>query len=146
MKNLILIFVVMFSCIMCKQTKSSQFSIPTLKINGQTNHNIAKAYRIAIGDLTGNIQKHQSGILSESEPCILAGLFYSKPWTRDAAINVWNGGGLLFPNAAKNTLLAQVGEDDNGDKIIIGPNVAPKPAQAYDTRSNTLLFGFLAMK
>ena len=115
----ILIFYVLIM-VTCNAKPQSINYLPTLKINNSTNHNIAKAYRIAIGDITGNIQKHQSGILSEAEPCILAGLFYDKPWTRDAAINVWNGGGLLFSEAAKNTLLAQIAKNDAGNNEIIG--------------------------
>ncbi len=99
---------------------AEEIYLPTLKINGATNHKIAKAYRIAIGDITGNIQDHKSGYLAEESPCILAGLFYNKPWTRDAAINVWNGGGLLFPTAAKNTLMAQIDIDEEGNIIIGG--------------------------
>jgi glycogen debranching enzyme len=33
-------------------------------------------------------------------------LDYDTPWTRDAAINVWNGLGLLWPDVSRNTLLA----------------------------------------
>lgn len=95
-------------------------SIPSLQVNGQNTHNLVKAYRIAMGDISGNIQYHQSGILQQKEPCIYAGLVYGKPWTRDAAINVWNGMGLLAPKVAKNTLFAQVEEDKDGQYQIIG--------------------------
>jgi len=105
---------------MCSKDGTTFHYAPTLTINGQTTHKIAKAWRIAIGDLNTNIQRHQSGMLVRPEPCILAGLFYDKPWTRDAAINVWSGAGLLYPGAAKNTLLAQVGRDDDDRLMIIG--------------------------
>jgi glycogen debranching enzyme len=95
-------------------------TIPSLSINGENTHAIAKAYRIAIGDISGNIQYHKSGAIDQKAPCLYAGLQYGKPWTRDAAINVWNGFGLLSPEVAKNTLLAQVemGTDEKG--LIIG--------------------------
>lgn len=77
--------------------------IPYLNSDQQVlNH----AFRTAIGDLVGNIQPFQDGLLEEKSPCILAGLEYDTPWTRDAAINVWNGAGLIFPQAALNTLLS----------------------------------------
>jgi glycogen debranching enzyme len=76
------------------------------------------AFRTAIGDLVSNIQPFQDGLLDRKRACILAGLQYDTPWTRDAAINVWNGAGLIFPEAALNTLLAVL-ERRNG-RIMIG--------------------------
>ena len=65
---------------------------------------VNRAFRIAIGDLFTNIRDFQDGLLAEPAPCILAGLDYDTPWTRDAAINVWNGAGLLVPDVAAHTL------------------------------------------
>lgn len=76
------------------------------------------AFRVAIGDLVGNIQPFQDGLLSEPRPCILAGLEYDTPWTRDAAINVWNGVGLVYPEASRNTLLSVLERRDG--QIFIG--------------------------
>jgi hypothetical protein len=95
-------------------------TIPTLLINDESTHRIAKSYRIAIGDVVGNIQHHKSGILETKELCLYAGLVYGKPWTRDAAINIWNGFGILSPEISKNTLLAQVGKTESGEYCIIG--------------------------
>ncbi|TAJ11439.1 hypothetical protein DMA11_16755 [Marinilabiliaceae bacterium JC017] len=95
-------------------------TIPSLAVNGENTHDIAKAYRIAIGDIAGNVQYHQSGTLKEAAPCLYAGLLYGKPWTRDAGINVWNGFGLLSPGVAKNTLLAQVVTHEDGKDFIDG--------------------------
>ena len=64
------------------------------------------AFRVAMGELLGNIQPFQDGLLKELRPCILAGLDYDTPWTRDTAINIWNGAGLIFPEASLNTLLS----------------------------------------
>lgn len=82
------------------------------------------AFRIAMGDLVGNIQPFQDGLLEEPSPCILAGLEYDTPWTRDTAINIWNGAGLVFPAAARSTLLSVLEPFDKGsasnDLIRIG--------------------------
>lgn len=99
---------------------SNTITIPSLLVNGGSTHKIAKAYRIAIGDISGNIQYHQSGLLDKKAPCLYAGLVYGKPWTRDAAINVWNGFGLLSPEVSKNTLLAQTEKNPAGETIIGG--------------------------
>lgn len=64
------------------------------------------AYRIALGDLVGNILPSKTRLLEEDRPVILAGLAYNRPWTRDAAINTWNGAGLLFPDVTLHTLLS----------------------------------------
>ena len=103
-----------------KVISSNTITIPSLLVNNKSTHDIAKAYRIAIGDISGNIQYHKSGVLKQEEPTLYAGLRYGKPWTRDAAINVWNGFGLLSPEVSKNTLLAQVKEDEGGKSLIIG--------------------------
>ncbi len=71
-----------------------------------------------MGDIVGNIQPFKDGLLDEKKPCILAGLEYDTPWTRDTAINVWNGAGLIFPQAALNTLLSVL--ERRGGKVFIG--------------------------
>lgn len=90
------------------------------------NEEINKAYRMAIANVVGNIALFQDGILENEAPCILAGLGYNTPWTRDTAINVWNGMGLITPEVAKNTLCSVLGKEEKGyfidgqywDKII----------------------------
>src|SRR5690349_5869920 len=67
---------------------------------------INRAYRIAMGDLVGNIRLFKDGLLEEPRPALLAGLDYDTPWTRDTAINVWNGLSLVWPDVARNTLLS----------------------------------------
>lgn len=84
--------------------------IPYLKTDNQI---IDDAFRIAYGDLTGNIRFFKDGLLAQERLVILAGLAYDTPWTRDTSINIWNGGGLLYPEVAKNTLLSVL-YDDNG--------------------------------
>jgi len=82
--------------------------------------NIARALRIAIGDLAGNIHNFKDGLLEKPAPCLLAGLDYDTPWTRDAALNTWYGLGLLSPQVAKNTLLSVLLRESNGDVRIGG--------------------------
>lgn len=83
---------------------------PDVQTNDTT---VNRAYRIALGDLMGNIRLFKDGLLEEPKPVILAGLDYDTPWTRDAAINVWNGVGLLWPSVARNTLLSVLERKDN---------------------------------
>jgi glycogen debranching enzyme len=80
---------------------------------------IHRAIRIAIGDLTSNIALYKAGLLNQPEPCLMAGLDYDMPWTRDAAFNTWYGLGLLAPNVARNTLLSVL-EREADDTIRIG--------------------------
>lgn len=77
--------------------------VPYLETNA-TNTN--RAFRIAVGDLVSNIIPFQDGLLETQKEVIMAGMDYVTPWTRDASINTWNGGGLLFPEVTKNTLLS----------------------------------------
>jgi glycogen debranching enzyme len=78
------------------------------------------AWRVAMGDIYGNILPWQDGLLREPERCIMAGLFYPSPWTRDASINTSNGAGLLYPTEARNTLLSCVTSDADGSRRVGG--------------------------
>ena len=82
-----------------------------------SNPAVNRAYRIALGDLTGNVRPLRDGLLDEPQPVILAGLDYDTPWTRDAAINVWNGLGLMWPGTARNTLLSVLERHTEGLRI-----------------------------
>lgn len=79
---------------------------------------VEKAWRVALGDLLGNIRPYQAGLLEEPRPVLLAGLDYDTPWTRDAAINVWNGVGLLWPDVARDTLASVL--ERRGAQLRIG--------------------------
>lgn len=70
------------------------------------NETLTKAYQVAFADIAGNIKNYKAGILTSSVPCIMAGGDYNTPWTRDAAINVWNAVALMRPDVAKNTLMS----------------------------------------
>lgn len=78
------------------------------------NKKINSAYRMAVSTLSANILPFKDGVLENAEPVIIAGLGYSTPWTRDAAINTWNAGGLICPTVAKNTLLSVISKNENG--------------------------------
>lgn len=80
---------------------------------------IDRAFRIALGDLATNIIPFKDGLNSEKSYAIMAGLDYNTPWTRDAAINTWNGAGLIFPEVAKNTLLSVVQPPDAASGVRI---------------------------
>ncbi|MBQ7364311.1 MAG: hypothetical protein IJW46_01790 [Clostridia bacterium] len=70
------------------------------------NETLTEAYKVAIADITGNIVNYGAGVLTSEVPCLMAGADYDTPWTRDAAINVWNGFALMNPEVSKNTLLS----------------------------------------
>ena len=81
----------------------------------KTGHpTIDRAFRIALGDFHGNIQPWQGKLDEHPIPCILAGLEYDKPWTRDGAFNCWFAGSLFTPEVARNTLLSALTEDRRG--------------------------------
>jgi len=82
------------------------------------DENLDSAFRIALGDIFGNIHPYKDGLLNGEAPVLLAGLGYDTPWTRDAAINTWNFGGLLHPEPCRNALLSVL--DESGGMTRIG--------------------------
>lgn len=90
-------------------------NIPDIKTDSAI---LKTAYRIATGDISGNITLFKSGLLEKEAPCLLAGLDYDTPWTRDTAINVWNALAIISPETAKNTLLAVCEKASDGKRII----------------------------
>lgn len=94
------------------------FKIPYFE---SANKELNAAFRIAVSDLVGNIYPYRGGILEEDELCILAGsagMEYSTPWTRDAAINTLNFGHLMGKALSRDTLYAVLDERDG--KLYIG--------------------------
>ncbi len=83
------------------------------------NEQLDKAFRLALGTLASNTKRIRSGLLEEPGPCLLAGLEYPSPWTRDAAINVYFAAALLDPEVARNTLLSVL-ETRDGLPVIGG--------------------------
>lgn len=81
---------------------------------------INRAFRLALGDLTGNVIPFEDGLLQTKAPAIMAGLDYNTPWTRDTAINTWNGAGLIMPEVALNTLLSVLEKTKETGEVRIG--------------------------
>lgn len=98
------------------QTSENTGSRPVPRLETD-NPSIDRAYALAVADLVANIEPFCDGLLTEAKPVIIAGRGYDTPWTRDAAINVWNGAGLLFPEASKNTLLSVLVRDGSGVRV-----------------------------
>ena len=81
------------------------------------NPSLDQCFILAQETLAKNIHPFRDGLLAEAAPVIIAGGDYDTPWTRDAAFNTWFAGGLLTPEAARNTLLAVLKREDEGVRI-----------------------------
>ena len=80
---------------------------------------LTRAFRLALGALAVNTRRVRTGLLPGPRPCLMAGLDYPSPWTRDAAVNVWFAAALLDPAVAENTLLSVL-ETRDGVPVIGG--------------------------
>ena len=78
------------------------------------NAELERAFRLAVGTLAANTRRIRSGLNRESRPCLMAGLDYPSPWTRDAAINVYFAAALLDPETARNTLFSVLEDREGG--------------------------------
>jgi len=94
-----------------------QLAVPTIQVEGDSSELYEKAFRIAVGDVFSNLGLVKKGMLSEKQPCLLAGLSYDQMWTRDFSINAWNGTPLFIPDYIKNSLLAVL--EGDGEEVII---------------------------
>jgi hypothetical protein len=94
----------------------NQYHLPILKTSNDT---VDGVFHIALGNILSNIRIRGRADNAEVKPLLWAGLDYGGAWTRDAAINVWNGAGLLFPDVSKNTLMELLRETD-GKLIVTG--------------------------
>ena len=83
------------------------------------NELLNRAVRIATGDIASNCLPYRAGLLTQEAICLMAGLDYDMPWTRDTAINTMNAMCVLDPKIAKNTLLS-VCEQSSGGYFIGG--------------------------
>ena len=83
------------------------------------DESLNRAFRLAIGAFAINTKRVSSGLLTEPQPCLMAGLDYPSQWTRDAAINVYFAAALLDPDVARNTMLS-VPETRDGRTVIGG--------------------------
>lgn len=102
-----------------RQTRDKYFELSLMTLPYlETDHaELNRAFRLALGDIAGNIFPDHGGLMPARGPCFRAGLDYPQQWTRDNAINTWNGGGLLYPEVARNSLLAVLGEVDGEPRI-----------------------------
>ena len=92
----------------------SDFDPLSFLVMNTSNPDLDRAYRVAMGDLISNVRPYRDGLLDEPQPVLLAGLDYGTPWTRDAAINAWNGVGLIWPVTTRNTLLSVLEQTPDG--------------------------------
>lgn len=92
------------------------YSYPSFTSDNKT---LNEAFRIAVGDIVGNILHYGGGLLSEEKPCLMAGLDYEQPWTRDTAINIWYALAMLDGEICKNTLLSVL-ETKDGKPVVAG--------------------------
>ena len=83
------------------------------------NKQLNEAFRIAVGDIAGNIVPYKGGVLKAEKPCLMAGLDYEQPWTRDTAINIACALALTDGEVSKNTLLSVL-EEKNGKTVVAG--------------------------
>lgn len=114
-----IVFLYLFLIIfLCNQLSNAQnpnsYSLPILKTSNDT---VAGVFHIALGNIISNIRVRNRAESTEVKPLLWAGLDYGGAWTRDAAINVWNGVGLLLPEISKNTLMEVL--SSNTSKLII---------------------------
>ena len=78
-----------------------------------------EAFRIAVGDLSGNALPYAGGLLDKEKFCLMAGLDYEQPWTRDTAINIRYALSLMDKELCRNTLLSVL-EKKDGKSIVAG--------------------------
>ena len=78
------------------------------------NAELERAFRLAVGTLAANTRRIRTGLNREPQPCLMAGLDYPSPWTRDAAINVYFAAALLDPETARSTLFSVLEDRDGG--------------------------------
>jgi hypothetical protein len=101
-------------------------SSPTLTFaNAAAQSTLGQAYSLALKNLLDintvpySSADDSSGLLQNPPGTyIQAGGGYPEPWTRDDAVNSWNGASLLEPQVAANTLWAVVTKQSNGQLIV----------------------------
>ena len=81
------------------------------------NEMINCAARIATGDIVSNYIPFQDGLLEEKKTCVMAGIDYDTPWTRDTAINTVNAVAIMNPEIAKNTMLSVLEKKEGSVRV-----------------------------
>lgn len=82
------------------------------------NKIITRAFYLGKAGLQANIRLMNTGLMKTEASCLMAGLDYDSPWTRDASINVWFSAPLLDSALAANTLLSVLEKTETG--VCIG--------------------------
>ncbi len=82
------------------------------------NKVVTRAFYLAKARIQANICLMNKGLMKTETYCLMAGLDYDSPWTRDASINVWFSAPLLDTALAANTLLSGLEKTDAG--VMIG--------------------------
>lgn len=93
------------------------------------NNDINRAFRFALADIYCNIHPYKAGLI-DNEQVLCAGFDYLDPWTRDTAINIYNGAPLLFPEIARNNLLSTITWQD-GNLVLRNAIGAPEGDNNY---------------
>ena len=91
--------------------------MPDENSRARENTLINEALRLAKATLKANIRVMKAGLMEDYGPCLMAGLDYPTPWTRDAAINTLFAAAEMMPDIAKNTLLSVLETRDGGPHI-----------------------------
>ncbi len=81
------------------------------------NEKLERAARIASSDIRANFMPYKAGLLDKEKPCIMAGIDYDRPWTRDTAINTCFALAVTDPDVARNTLMAVCAKGEDGIHI-----------------------------
>ncbi|MCK5130084.1 MAG: hypothetical protein KAQ68_09535 [Clostridiales bacterium] len=71
-----------------------------------SNTQINSAIKLALDDISGNIKQYKSTYDHVHHKVLVAGADYDRPWTRDTAINVYNGFSFLDQDVSYNTLMS----------------------------------------
>ena len=79
--------------------------INNMKIS-TNNKDVNNSIKIAFKDIDSNIKNLETKVL-------IAGADYNRPWTRDAAINIYNGFCFIDKQVSYNTLLSVLEKKDN---------------------------------
>ncbi|MHB1456010.1 MAG: MGH1-like glycoside hydrolase domain-containing protein [Armatimonadota bacterium] len=93
------------------------------------SNDVNRAFRFALADIYCNVHPYKAGLIN-GEPVLCAGFDYPDPWTRDTAINIYNGVSMLFPKVAKNNLLATITSKD-GELMLRDAPGSPEEALNY---------------
>ncbi|GAA3795428.1 glycosyl hydrolase family 65 protein [Streptomyces phyllanthi] len=99
---------------------------PGIGFGGGHDPLLGNAYRSALRNLLDintvpydPAEYDRTGLLTDPPGALIrAGGGYEQPWTRDAAVNVWNAAALLSPQVARNTLWSVCRRQHDGTLVV----------------------------